>query len=205
MAPDDRRAALISATVPLLREHGLTVSTRQIAQAAGVAEGTIFGVFPDKPSLVQAAMVQSLDPAPMLDTLRVYASITDLRTRLGLVARLLSRRFTDNATLIAAARCMAMAGDLPADLASRLAESREQMLSAIARLIEPDRELLRSSPDSVARLLLMMVSATAHGVFGEADSMDGDEIVAFLLDGLLVRPPAPTMTDTATHGGFVTC
>ena len=51
LAPDDRRAALIEATLPLLREHGTAVSTRQIADAAGVAEGTIFRVFPDKNSL----------------------------------------------------------------------------------------------------------------------------------------------------------
>ena len=56
MAPEDRRAALIAATVPLLHEHGLDVSTRKIAEAAGVAEGTIFGVFPDKHSLVVAAL-----------------------------------------------------------------------------------------------------------------------------------------------------
>jgi AcrR family transcriptional regulator len=35
MAPEDRRAALIAATVPLLHEHGLDVSTRKIAEAAG--------------------------------------------------------------------------------------------------------------------------------------------------------------------------
>jgi AcrR family transcriptional regulator len=200
MAPDDRRAALISATVPLLREHGLAVSTRQIAQAAGVAEGTIFGVFPDKTSLIQAAMIQSLDPAPMLDALHAYASITDLRARLGLVADLVSRRFTENAKLIAAMRSMAMAADVPPELANQLAKSRGRMLNAIAGLIEPDSELLRSSPDSVAGLLVMMVAATAHGVFGEADSMGADEIVDFLLDGLLVRPSAPT-TQTPRQTG----
>jgi AcrR family transcriptional regulator len=187
MAPDDRRAALIAATVPLLREHGLAISTRQIAQAAGVAEGTIFGVFPDKTSLIQAAMVQCLDPAPMQEALRGYASVVDLRARLTLVADLLGRRFNENAKLIAAARGMAMAADVPPELASRLAESRGRMLSAIAALIEPDSELLRSSPDSVALLLVMMVGATAHGVFGEVDAMGAAEIVTFLLDGLLVR------------------
>ena len=36
LAPDDRRAALVEATVPLLIENGSAISTRQIAQAAGV-------------------------------------------------------------------------------------------------------------------------------------------------------------------------
>ena len=82
MAPEDRRAALIAATIPLLHEHGLDVSTRQIADAAGVAEGTIFGVFKDKSSLVVAALVQALDPQPTLDALAAIDRGLDLRERL---------------------------------------------------------------------------------------------------------------------------
>ena len=67
MAPDERRAALIAATIPLLHEHGLDVSTRQIAHAAGVAEGTIFGVFESKSQLVICSVVKALDPQPTLD------------------------------------------------------------------------------------------------------------------------------------------
>ena len=37
LAPEDRRRALVDATLPLVREHGLAVSTRQIAEAAGGA------------------------------------------------------------------------------------------------------------------------------------------------------------------------
>src|SRR5690606_40981582 len=44
----DRRNAIAAATVPLLVEHGAAVTTRQIADAAGVAEGTLFRAFADK-------------------------------------------------------------------------------------------------------------------------------------------------------------
>src|SRR5215813_368458 len=82
LAPDDRRAALIEATLPLLVEYGAAVSTRQIAQAAGVAEGTIFRVFPDKNSLILAVLRHALDPEPGVRALRQIPTRLDLRDRL---------------------------------------------------------------------------------------------------------------------------
>ena len=60
LSPDDRRRALIDATLPLLRTHGPTVSTRQIAEAAGVAEGTIFRAFPSKDDLINEAVADAM-------------------------------------------------------------------------------------------------------------------------------------------------
>src|SRR3954466_11225170 len=63
MSPDDRRKAIVRALVPLLVERGSEVSTREIAQAAGIAEGTIFRVFPDKARLMLAAAEEAINPA----------------------------------------------------------------------------------------------------------------------------------------------
>jgi AcrR family transcriptional regulator len=63
MSPDDRRRAIVRALVPLLVERGGEVSTREIARAAGIAEGTIFRVFPDKRSLMLAAAEEAINPA----------------------------------------------------------------------------------------------------------------------------------------------
>ena len=63
----------MEATLPLLRAHGLSITTRQIAEAAGVAEGTIFGVFPDKEALLQAVQdAGSLEKGKIMATLRGY-------------------------------------------------------------------------------------------------------------------------------------
>jgi AcrR family transcriptional regulator len=62
LPPEDRRAAIIEATRPLLEECGMSISTRQIAQAAGVAEGTLFRVFPDKASLIRSTVLSAAAP-----------------------------------------------------------------------------------------------------------------------------------------------
>src|SRR4051794_11639348 len=63
MAPADRRRAIVEALIPLLVERGGEVSTREIARAAGIAEGTIFRVFDDKKSLMLAAAEEAINPA----------------------------------------------------------------------------------------------------------------------------------------------
>jgi AcrR family transcriptional regulator len=61
MSQEERRAAIIEATVPLLLADGADVSTTKIAEAAGIAEGTVFRAFQDKKELLMAASQQALE------------------------------------------------------------------------------------------------------------------------------------------------
>ncbi|MEU8354505.1 TetR/AcrR family transcriptional regulator [Nonomuraea sp. NPDC048882] len=198
MAPEDRRAALIAATVPLLREHGTAVTTRQIAEAAGVAEGTIFGVFPDKISLLRAALMAAFDPAPAVAALASVGTTLELRARLCAAVSMLRKGMHANAKLYTAPKTL-LADD--PEFGERMLESRRQIMEAIVALVEPDRERLRRSPGATAQLLLMLVAVTVHhglGGLGGDDlaGMDDEEIVSVLLDGLLARPDLTPLTES---------
>jgi AcrR family transcriptional regulator len=67
MSPDDRRAAIVSAAIPLVMAHGSGVLTADIAAAAGIAEGTIFRVFPDKEALLGACLQAVADTTTVHD------------------------------------------------------------------------------------------------------------------------------------------
>jgi AcrR family transcriptional regulator len=203
----DRRAALIAATIPLLREHGASVSTRQIADAAGVAEGTIFGVFRDKASLLRAAAVAALDPAALLRRLREIDAALPLRARLVAAARLVREHVAGHGAIFLVVRGPlfgphasrpAEANPEPAGRASEPGDERHSLadlmawrylvLYELATLIEPDARLLRRSPSTAARLLMSLVGSPP-GAFGVLDErLDDEEVVSIVLDGLLMRP-----------------
>ncbi|NUT32159.1 MAG: TetR/AcrR family transcriptional regulator [Hamadaea sp.] len=197
MAPEERRAALIAATVPLLREHGILVTTKQIAEAAGVAEGTIFGVFPDKPSLIRAAVLSCFAPEPFERAVSAIDPAQDLRGRLTDVAAIVSRGFAENGKLIDLMRSTAKADDTPGEVHQRMIESRERMIAAIAALVEPDAGRLRVPARTAANLLLILTMATTRHAMGltGAPPLPPEQIVSLLLDGLLVRDDDPGLFD----------
>jgi AcrR family transcriptional regulator len=94
MAPAERRAAIVDAARPLVMRYGSAVTTRQIAEAGGIAEGTIFRVFPDKESVVQAVVAEVFDPEPTLRELAAVDRGLPLRERLVAATAVLQGRLS---------------------------------------------------------------------------------------------------------------
>src|SRR3954464_6047138 len=92
LPPEERREALIAATLPLVLEHGTDVSTRLIAEAAGVAEGTIFRVFPSKNDLIEAVVASAFDPSPLVEAIGAIERSLPLADRMVAAVRLMQER-----------------------------------------------------------------------------------------------------------------
>ena len=95
MDPEDRRDALIEVFVRLAHREGRKPTTSEIAQEAGVAEGTIFRVFPTKEILEKEAVQAAFCPAPVRRRITAIDPEGSLRDRLVDFTRILQMRFTE--------------------------------------------------------------------------------------------------------------
>ena len=178
LPPDERRAAIIEATLPLLLERGAGISTRQIAEDAGIAEGTIFRVFPDKDAVVRAAVELALDPEPTEVALAAIDTSLSFEAQLADAVRILQRRLADIWALFSVLG--------PSDTPAPAPPPDSPALSA---LFEPHAGCcLRTDALTGARRFRALVLALSHPMLIADEPPSPEEIVSLLLDG--IRHPA---------------
>lgn len=189
LPPGERRLALIEATLPLLREHGRAVTTRQIAEAAGVAEGTIFRVFTTKDELIDEAVVHAFRSRTFVTQLEGVDPGLPLRERLVAITQLLQDRYISSFQLITALGTMGPPAAVKSD--ARHQDWRKHVDLAIAELVEPDVAQLRVPPLRLVNILRLLTLGGSNSHMSNGDLMTPEEIVDTVLDGLLV-PRATT-------------
>ena len=186
MPADERRAAIVAAALPLLLERGPNVTTRQIAEAAGIAEGTIFRVFPDKDAVLQAAVEQAFDTAPSEKALRAIDRTLPFEHQLAEAVEIIQKRMFDIWRLIST---------IGETVAFRNRERRRPPdLPALVDLFAAERKRIRTDPASAARQLMALTLAVSHPAVYADPPMSPPQIVCLLLDGIRLRPRSPKGT-----------
>lgn len=180
LSPDDRRAALVDVTIPLLRDHGPALTTRQVAEAAGIAEGTLFRAFGSKDELVQACVAAVFDSTPAVAELRAIDPTVSLDDRLTEGVAIMQRHVERIVGLISV---LHHAGDHGGAGPKKPRGSSDPAVdAALTDLIGSDSNALRRPVADVIALLQLLTLASVHPLMSTV-RLDPAEIVDVVLDG----------------------
>jgi AcrR family transcriptional regulator len=169
----ERRAAIVAAVLPLVVEHGEDITCRQIASAAGIAEGTIFRAFADKDELLAAVLDAALDQAPMEAALRGIDRSEPFEHQLVTATELIQRRVNDVWQIVS---------KLGRDLHDRATRPLTDS-AALVDLFAAHADALRVEPVEAARILRGLTLALTHPMLA-GEPKAPEEIVAVVMHGI---------------------
>lgn len=180
MTPEQRREFVVRAALPLLIEHGPALTTRQVAQAAGIAEGTVFRAFADKDELVRTCVTEAFRTDELRELLAGAAEEPDLQERVVRVGVLIDEHLARIGALM---RTLATHGYDVHKRTGHRPEDPPQFIAEITEATAPllDGEQLRRPPEEVARTFLGVLLSTRF----EPEAGDHRERVRRKVDLLL--------------------
>lgn len=177
LSGDDRRSMIVDAVIPLLLEFGGDVTTRQIAQSAGIAEGTLFRAFGDKESIIQAAVDKFLDPEPVRAMMAAIDPSLPLRDKVHDILVFLQARTTGIMQIMSA-----VGAGRPPERGH--GSDYVELLSAA---FDRDRDRLRIDATDIAHFIRLVAFASSVGPLNEAHSFTVDELTELILNGITER------------------
>jgi AcrR family transcriptional regulator len=173
LPPDQRRSMIVAATLPLLLEHGDRVTSKQIAEAAGIAEGTIFRAFVDKDEVIAAVVEAALDSEPLEAALNAIPGSLGFEHRLEAAIVIMQQRVIDIWRLVSS-------------IGPRFHEmTRRPMVDsdALVRMFDAYRARISVEPIVAARLLRALTLSTTHPMLA-GEPMSPTELVKLFLHGV---------------------
>jgi AcrR family transcriptional regulator len=181
LAPEQRLDQLVDTTLLLLREHGRDVTTRQIAEAAGVAEGTIFRVVGSKEELVEAAIGRAFAPGALVDRVREIDPALPLRDRLVLMVSIFQQRYRATFDLM---RKVGLVRP-PRHDGPEADAARAQMAALMVGVVGPDAERLMVPAEEFCHRLRLLAFSGAHPMISDGHFVGPEAVVDTVLHGLL--------------------
>ncbi|WP_343907050.1 TetR/AcrR family transcriptional regulator [Nocardioides aquiterrae] len=182
MSPEDRRSELTDVTLRLMRVHGRDVTTRQIAEAAGIAEGTVFRAFGSKDELMDAALIRAFEPGDVVTRIEEIDPGLPLRERLVLLVSILQQRFRATFGLMQKVGLMGP----PAHLhdAEAAVAWRARLADLLVGVVADDADQLAVPVDEFVHVLRLLTFAGSHEHVADGRLLTPDRIVDTVLHGL---------------------
>jgi AcrR family transcriptional regulator len=186
MTPNERRQAIVEATWPLLLEKGPELTTKEIAAAAGVAEGTIFRAFETKHDIIHAAIFAAIRPTVALQALAELDSAQTLEQRVVAVTEVLIAELDRTKALFVHLAGVGIGHGRPHPpmlTKSQPQDRRAQLLDGTAAALVPYVAELRVSADVAAKLLNALAFASSFGVHDD-DPPNPQSMAQLVLHGI---------------------
>ena len=185
MPPEQRRAAIIEATIPLLQEQGTGLTTKQVAEAAGVAEGTIFRVFDSLQDLIEATVIASLSAHRISDPLSTISLGADLAEKTHATLELIAARITTIRSLMVLVHGPRKAPHHPNPcIRDELDARRIEMDEWLTAQFQPHESELTCPVGDYVNLLSLLAMGNAMN-FSNASRLGVDDLATFALHGAL--------------------
>ncbi len=179
MSVEDRRESILDAVVPLLLSHGADVTTKDIADAAGIAEGTIFRAFADKDELIQHAVARFMDPEPTFCALEKIDPQLTLEAKVRAVVDIFRERSAGIVGIVSA-----LGHRKPPHEHSRDPRADARAQAIFAALFAPDKDRIRVDQSLAVFFIKLLAFGSSMPMFTTDRDVDTDELVDFILRGI---------------------